>query len=436
MAEISIIPEFAPLFDESHPHYKTRFHCYFGGRGSGKSVSVAMGLLVRGMKSKEKILCTREYQNSISDSVIKTLAEEIDRLGLNDFYEVQANAIYGKNGTEFLFKGIKNNVQNIKSIPNITLCWVEEAQTVSHASYEVLIPTIRADGSQIIITFNPLNPTDPTYERFVLTESPDIYCQKVNFDRNPFFPEVLRKEAEKLRIQDEKAYKHVYLGEFDTRRSGVVYAGQIQKAIEEGRVTACPYDPSAEVFTAWDLGFGDSTAIWWLQFVGRELRWLEYYENSGEQLDHYAGVIKSKPYNYSTHYLPHDGAAGNIRGLTPSTQLFQLGVRNQILGIEKENAGIERLRQTLAFSVFDKEKCKDGLHCLNNFHYEWDENNGRFKDKPAHDWSSHGADAARYAAQAASKARATININIVNPSKGLRTLNRFEGKKVLKSRRF
>lgn len=430
MAEISIIPEFAPLFDDNHPHYKTRYHAYWGGRGSGKSVTVAMGLLVRGMRKKEKILCTREYQNSITDSVIRTLAEEIDRMGLNDFYTVQVNGIYGKNGTEFLFKGIKNNIQSIKSIPSITLCWIEEAQTVSNSSYEVLIPTIREAGSQIIVTFNPINATDPTFERFVSTQSPDIYQVKVNYDRNPFLPEALKQEAEKLKLLDEKAYNHIYGGEFDTRRSGVVYAGQMLKATEEGRITVCPYDPSAEVFTAWDLGFGDATAIWWLQFIGRELRWIEYYENSGEQLEHYVGIIKSKAYNYSVHYLPHDGAAGNIRGLNPSAQLTAIGLRNTVLGVEREIVGIERLRQTLAFSCFDKNKCADGILALNSYHYAWDEERGRFKDKPEHDASSHGADAARYAAQAAALVKhttASYTGTITNASKGItssRTIRR------------
>ena len=216
---VTVTEDYACLFDETHPHYKTRNLVWYGGRGSGKSVSVAKGLLVRGMKKKEFILCTREYQNSISDSVIKTLAEEISNLGLDYFYEVQANRIIGNNGTEFIFKGIRNNVQSIKSIPNLTLVWVEEGQTISDRSYEVLIPTLRAPGSQLIITFNPTNATDPTWIRFVKNKGDDTYAVKVNYDKNPWFPEPLRKEMEKLKQQDPEAYNHVYCGEFDTRLS-------------------------------------------------------------------------------------------------------------------------------------------------------------------------------------------------------------------------
>jgi len=406
-----VTEDYACLFDESHPHYKTRNLVWYGGRGSGKSVSVAKGLLVRGMKKKEFILCTREYQNSIADSVIKTLAEEVGNLGLDNFYEVQANRIIGKNGTEFIFKGIRNNVQSIKSIPNLTLIWIEEGQTISDRSYEVLIPTLRAPGSQLVITFNPTNPTDSTYVRFVATSSDDTHAIKVNYDKNPWFPDALRKEMEKLKAVDNEAYLHIYCGEFDTRRSGAVYAKQIHAARQDRRITKVPYDPACEVFTAWDLGFGDSTAIWWLQFVGRELRWLECYENAGEQLDHYARIVKDRPYNYlkEGHFLPHDGGHGNIRGDSVSKQLTSLGLSNTVLTRETDiTPGIELLRQTIAYSCFDEEKCKSGIQALENYGYEWDEDKQVFKGKPRHDWTSHYADGARYAAIAAGKIKAGI----------------------------
>jgi len=410
-----VTEDYAHLFEESHPLYKIRNLVWYGGRGSGKSVSVAKGLLFRGRKDKITVLCAREFQNSISDSVIKTLADEIAIMGFGDFYEIQNNAIYGKNGTEFLFKGVKNNVQSIKSMANLDYIWCEEAQTISDKSWEVLIPTLRKDGSQFLITFNPNQPTDPTYKRFVATQSGDTHAIKVNWDRNPWFPDVLKKEMEKLRTKDPEAFDHIYQGNFDTRRTGAVYAKQLAAARSDpqgGRITKVPYDPSCEVFTAWDLGFGDSTAIWWLQFVGRELRWLECYENYGEQLDHYAKVIKDKSYNYirEGHFLPHDGAHGNIRGDSVSKQLESLGVANTVLTRETDiNPGIETLRQTIAYSAFDADKCRDGLQALEQYGYEWDEDRQVFKNKPRHDHTSHYADAARYAAIAAAKVKAGLN---------------------------
>jgi phage terminase large subunit len=399
--KLQITEDYEALINPNHPNYKTRNLVYYGGRGSGKSTGVAQGLLIRLRNEVALALCTREFQNSVSDSVIKTLAFEVQRLGLEDFFEVQTQRIIGKNGSEFIFKGIKNNVNSIKSIPNIKYCWIEEAQTISHNSLEVLIPTVRADGSQLIFTFNPINPTDPVYERYVKMPSDDTYVKFVNFDRNPFLPRELKAELEKLKTQDYEAFEHVYLGKFDNRRIGAVYAKQLQAAHKDGRITKVPYDPRSPVFTAWDLGYGDSTAIWFLQFIGRELRWLDYYENSGEQLDHYAKLINSKPYNYSMAYLPHDGGHGNIRGFSVSQQLTDMGIKNTVLKNSSLESGIEELRKTLAFSVFDAEKCADGLHCLEHYAYEWDEDRKMFKNNPKHDWTSHGADGARYAALAA-----------------------------------
>lgn len=374
----------------------------YGGRGGAKSHAIARALLVMGMQSPLRIICAREIQKSISDSVHALLADLIREHGLSDFYEVQRDLIRGKNGTEFKFRGLKHNTTDLKSLEGADICWVEEAQNVSNNSWEILIPTIRKDGSEIWVSFNPKNITDPTYQRFVAYTGDDIISVKVGWQDNPFFPSVLNKERQKLLKADPEAYNHIWEGQPDTRRNGAVYARQLAKAREESRICRVPYDPSCQVFTAWDLGFGDATAIWWLQFVGRELRWLDYYENAGEQLDHYVQIVKGKNFNYANHYLPHDGGHGNIRGESVSRQLYSMGFPNIVLPRETDiTPGIELLRQTIAYSVFDAEKCKDGIHALENYGYEWDEDRSVFKNKPRHDWTSHCADAARYAAIAA-----------------------------------
>lgn len=381
-----------------------RYKVGYGGRGGGKSTAFGTALLVKGMQSKCLFLCCREYQVSISDSVHRLLAEIIEAEGMAEFYEVQKTTIKGKNGTEFIFKGLKHNIAEIKGLQGVDVAWADEAENISDRSWELLIPTIRKDGSEIWVTFNTKNLSDPTYKRFVATQSDDIECKKISWRDNPFFPTVLDKERLKLQDRDKEAYDHIWEGEPDTRRSGAIFAKQIALARTEGRITKVPYDPVSEVFTAWDLGFGDSTAIWWLQFVGRELRWLECYDNSGEQLQHYAQIVKNKPYNYmrNGHFLPHDGAHGNIRGDSVSKQLASLGVQNQVLQRESDiNPGIETLRQTISYSVFDDEKTKDGVYALENYGYEWDEDKGVFKPKPLHNWTSHYADAGRYAAIAA-----------------------------------
>lgn len=398
-----VIPRAFRFLRQEHKRYKA----VYGGRGSGKSHSIARTLLVWGMEKPLRVVCAREIQKSIKDSVHQLLSDLIRSTpALNAHYEIQEAVIKGKNGTEFKFRGLKHNTRDLKSLEGADILWIEEAENVSDNSYEIIIPTIRKDGSEIWASFNVKGINDPTYLRFITQADDDVKAVKVSWRDNPFFPEVLKKEMEKLKANDYEAYMHVWEGMPDTRRSGAVYAKQIAKAREEKRITRVPYDPACEVFTAWDLGFGDSTAIWWLQFVGRELRWIDYYENSGEQLDHYARVIKSKTYNYARngHFLPHDGGHGNIRGDSVSKQLFMMGVPNQVLDRESDiNPGIELLRQTIAYSCFDAEKCKDGLHALENYAYEWDEDRRVFKSKPRHDWTSHAADAARYAAIASGK---------------------------------
>lgn len=408
MTEITIPKVFKFLFEPK------RYKVLYGGRGGAKSHGVARALLVIGMQKPTRIVCAREIQKSIKDSVHRLLSDLIRSHGLTEFYEIQETTIKGKNGTEFIFRGLKHNTTDLKSLEGADILCIEEAENVSDNSYEIAIPTIRKEGSEIWIIFNVKNITDPTYKRFVATQSDDIAAKKVSWRDNPFFPDVLEKERRKLELSDPEAYKHIWEGEPDTRRSGAIYAKQLATARTEGRITLVPYDPSAEVFTAHDLGFGDAYAIWWLQFVGRELRWLEYYENSGEQLDHYVKVIKDKPYNYMRegHFLPHDGGHGNIRGESVSRQYEDLGLKNRVLTRETDiNPGIELLRQTIQFSVFDQNKCKDGIHALENYSYEWDEDRGIFKSKPTHDWSSHAASAARYAALAAKEIKGNMTIS-------------------------
>lgn len=414
MSKIQIPEAFQDLFKPK------RYKVFYGGRGGAKSHTIARYLLIEGLQKKHRFLCTRELQGSIQDSVHKLLSDIIyNNPVLSDFYEVQKAAIIGKNGTEFLFKGLKHNITEVKSTEGTTKCWVEEAEKVSNQSWEVLIPTIRDPESEIIISFNPKNITDPTYQRFVVNATDDMLVKKISWRDNPYFPEVLRKEAEKLREQDIDAYNHIWEGEPDLRRNGAVYAKQILSAREDSRITAVPYDPGCQVFTAWDLGFGDATSIWWLQFVGRELRWLEYYENCGEQLDHYVQIVKSKPYNYFNHYLPHDGGHGNIRGESVSLQLNQMGLSNVVLEREQDiTAGIELLRQTIAYSVFDANKCSQGIHALESYSYKWNEERMTFSKTPLHDWSSNAADAARYAARAASMQKAGL-VKTADPYKNV-----------------
>lgn len=199
-----------PFREFLNPH---RYKIAYGGRGSGKSWTAADLLVLMAYQRPLRILCARELQLSISESVHRLIADSIERRGLSSFYTVEKATIYGPNGSQFLFAGIKNNVTKIKSMEGIDICWVEEAEAVSAHSWNVLIPTIRKEGSEIWATFNPGNILDETYQRFVVSPPPDAYVVKVNYNDNPWFPPVLRREMEAMRETDPELARHVWDGE-------------------------------------------------------------------------------------------------------------------------------------------------------------------------------------------------------------------------------
>jgi len=396
--QITIPEAFEPLFTPSR--YKT----FYGGRGGAKSHNFGRALLVKGMEKQMRFLCARELQGSITDSVHKLLSDIIDHHNLSWFYKVTQNAIRGKNGTEFFFKGLKHNATEIKSMEGVDIAWIEEAEKVSANSWEILLPTIRKDGSEIWVSFNPKHPTDPTYVNFVQNADENSIVRKVSWKDNPFFPDVLNIERLKMQRDDPTAYEHIWQGEFDKRHFGGIYANYIEKARGEGRISPAPYKHGVPVITAWDLGMGDSTCIWFAQVVGLQVRVIDYYENNGQDLQHYAEHVKKLPYTYDTHYLPHDAAHERL-GMSGSiaSQLKGMGIRNNIIKVGSVAARIELARNLLKECYIDNEKCKDGIHALTNYQYEYDDNKQRFKDKPLHDWASDGSDAFGYLAQALAK---------------------------------
>lgn len=205
-----------------------RYKILYGGRGGGKSWAVAYTLLILGLQNKLRILCTRELQRSIADSVHRVLNDIIQREGLHNLYQVMKANIVGANGTEFIFSGLRSNISEIKSMEGIDICWIEEAQKVSEESWQILIPTIRKEGSEIWMTFNPDGVNDPTYKRFVLNSPPDSIVEKINYSDNPWFPDTLRKEMEWDKQNDYNKYKHVWEGEPRTLTDAQVFKDKFE----------------------------------------------------------------------------------------------------------------------------------------------------------------------------------------------------------------
>lgn len=391
----------------------SRFKVMHGGRGGAKSWGVARALLLMARAKSLRVLCARETQKSISESVhllLKTQIAEIDKIapGFADGWVIEKAYIKfphpdGSMST-FAFEGIKNDPQKIKSYEGVDICWVEEAQSVTKESWDILIPTIRKEEkddqgnvvsqSEIWITFNPGLKTDETYKRFVLSPPKKAVVVAINWRDNPWFPDVLMDEMLECKAKDFDSYLHVWEGKCKENLEGAVFAKQLRAASAEDRFMVVPYERSKPVYTFWDLGKGDGTAIWFAQMVGFQYRVLDFYENRQEDLDHYIKILQRKPYTYDVHWLPHD-AKHKRMGMkrTIAQQLEDTGAKVNIVPKLRKFDQIEAARSIFPLCFFDERRCEAGIDHLRNYRFAVDQSTGQFSNEPVHDEHSHAADA-------------------------------------------
>jgi phage terminase large subunit len=377
------------------PH---RYKVAWGGRGGAKSWGFARALLILGVQKQLRILCARETQKSIADSVHKLLSDQIQKMGFSDRYTILKTTIVGKNGTEFIFAGIKQNVGNMKSYEGCDIAWVEEAATVSKNSWQVLIPTIRKEGSEIWVSFNAELESDDTYQRFIVSPPSTAKVVRIGWQDNPWFPPVLRREMEELKARSESDYDHVYGGMCKQVVEGAVYRAEITAAEQQGRLTRIPYDAQHPVHTFWDLGFGDNTSIWFAQSTPFEFRIIDHLSGSLQALNYYVKELKERPYVYGQHWLPWDGKTKELGTGRSIEEQLKTHFGNESVRCAKRLSvqdGIAAVRAIFSRCWFDREKCADGLQSLRHYRFERDEDLKTFKREPLHDWASHDADAFR-----------------------------------------
>jgi len=380
-----------------------RYKVVRGGRGSGKSWGFARSLLIQGTQRTMRILCTREVQKSIAQSVHQLLKDQIEALGLGAQYEVLATEIRGKNGTQFFFSGLSDQTaESLKSFEGVDVCWCEEAQAISKKSWNILIPTIRKDDSEIWISFNPQLESDETYSRFVAKPPPDCISIEMNYGDNRRFPSVL--EAERLHAQSSmKAddYAHIWEGKCKPAVEGAIYFDQMAQA--SARIGAIPHDPLLKTHAVWDLGFNDSMSIILAQKVASEIRVVHYIEDSQRTLASYSAELKAltldgQPINWGSHYLPHDGfATKHQTGKQDADVLRALGwtvARTPSMDVEQ---GIKRARDTFSRVYFNAERTQRLLECLKRYRRTINKTTNE-PGAPVHDEFSHGADSFRYLA--------------------------------------
>jgi phage terminase large subunit len=408
-----------------------RYRAAYGGRGSAKSITFARMILIEALNHPAKYLCCRELQKSIKTSVHSLLAAEIKAMGMEKYFDVGKEYLRTADGSsEFLFFGLRSNAEEIKSTHGVRICWVEEAQAVSQFSWDMLTPTIREDSSEIWATFNPQDELDPVYEMFVTNPRNKAAICQINYIDNPWFPQVLEDDRLECLEKSPDKYPWIWLGQLYVNIEAAVYGKWIEAAKTAGRFREGLYDPDLPVYTAWDLGYSDDTAIWWFQVAGNELRLVDYYENNRQDMRHYAeqlygreltnivygengkiisfdlgkpidGIEHRIKYNYADHYVPHDAANKLLQagGRSVVDQLHEMGIKSRVVSSTSQQNQISAARSAIDLAYFDPTMCKQGIRCLKK--YEFRERDGEmgYSQEPIHGIYSHGSDAFEVVAQ-------------------------------------
>lgn len=382
-----------------------RYKVVRGGRGSGKSWGFARALLIQAAQKPMRVLCTREVQKSIAQSVHQLLKDQIAELGLSHFYEVLATEIRGRNGSQFFFSGLSDQTaESLKSFEGVDVCWCEEAQAISKRSWDILIPTIRKNGSEIWVSFNPQLESDETYQRFVAAPPPDCVSIEMNHSDNARFPEVLEKEREHAKASMKaEDYAHIWEGKCKPAVEGAIYFDAMSAAISAGRIRNVPHDCSLKTHVVFDLGMADAMTLILCQKVASEIRIIHYIEGTQRILADYNAELRSlrlddQPMNWGTLYLPHDGFhTRHQTGKDDATILRGMGWNVQQVPNIHVNSGIDRAREVFPRVYFHEGRTKRLIECLKRYRWNISEKTGQAQN-PLHDEFSHGADAFRYMA--------------------------------------
>jgi phage terminase large subunit len=391
------------------PH---RFKCLYGGRGSAKSWSFARALIILGRRRKLFIVCAREIQKSIKESVHKLIADQVDELGYNDFYTVKESEIVGANGTKIVFVGIRNNVASIKSMEAIDIFAVFEAALVSQNSWDVVLPTVRRDppfgpfdqGSEIWLEFNPELETDETYKRFVVDPPSGCVSVEMNWNDNPFFPSVLRTQKDEMAEKDPDNYRTVWQGKTRKTLQGAIFARELATAIEEKRLSPhIKLDRTKPCIFSFDLGDSDMCAWWAWQQIGMEHNAVDFYGNSGFGIDHYLDEIEKRKLKVKWILLPHDAAQahqsarGNKLGNTIEKQVRAV-FPDKVKMVPRVSV-VNRINATRALFPrinIAEGPTSDGVQGITHYQYGVDPVKKTRTMNPLHNWASNPADAFTY----------------------------------------
>lgn len=385
-----------------------------------KSHFFAECVIERCIEQTTRVVCIREIQKSIKQSVKLLLEDKIKALGVGDYFEILETEIRGKrNDSLIIFQGMQNHTaDSIKSLEGFDIAWWEEAQTASQRSLELLRPTIiRKPTAELWFSWNPNSEDDPI-EQLMRGKNAlgGAVVVETSYLNNIYLTDEIRAEIEKDRERDPDQFAHVWLGQYRRSLDGAVYATEIRQAYEQKRVCKVLPIPGKPVDTFWDLGKRDHTSIWFAQLQMGEYRISDFYQNRGHKLEHYAEIVRSRGYPLGTIWLPHDAEQDRLVGKTIKQAMMDLfpGVTVRVIPkMAKKSIGIEAVRRIFPNCYFDEEKTKEGMKALGRYKYDVDPDTGGYSKDPLHDENSDAADAFAQLALSLNETNATQHKSIM-----------------------
>lgn len=419
---------------------QARYKVFYGGRSSGRTWGVCRGALIAGaglgpagsmqnVQGKShpglRVLAVREIQDSLRQSIKKTLSDQVVLMNIAEYYEVLDESIRGRKGsiaagTEFNFEGLRRNTSKVKSYEGIDLLLAEEAAPISEQSWKDLTPTIRGEapygpnktGSEFWINFNPELETDETYKRFVVDPPRNAIIVKMTYRDNEWFPKTLEEDIATDKRKSHDLYLHVWEGECKQNLEGAVLADELREAQEQGRIGEFSYSKMAPVTVYFDLGHSDYTVLWFVQRIGMEFYIIDFYMNNRKQIGHYLEVLQSRKYVYDCLWLPHD-ARNKYLSTKMSTyeQVLEGGYKDRCRIVPKLSVqdGIQAMRTVFPNCHFDRARCGEGLTGLRQWVYDIDPITKQLSKTPEH---SDIADGFRYFAIASKMSHRQLDIQL------------------------
>lgn len=418
--QLQIHPAFAPLLETPHDIANIE-----GGRGGMKSEQTGKCILTKGLDAIKnggefRGLIVRETQSSIRDSSHKLLADCIYHHGMavaqNGPFEVQADRILHRAGdresVEYIFKGIREDPQQIKSLKGINGTLFEEAETASATSIRMLEPTVlREKGAFLWYVWNPMLVSSAIWMHLMGgSPPPNTLHIHTSYLDNPWLSETMLRQAEHLRDTDFEQYEHVWLGKPISEVKGAIYRDEMKAVQDQGRILQLPYNRNRPVDTAWDLGMGDPTCIWFTQQYDGWTNFIDFIEMTDRDLADVLIEVQNRGYVYRTHWLPHDGInaiihkrfvagarMGTVGGVSVLRVMEEMGMPVKVSDVIEKWSTVDAGRRMLATSRFDAVKCAKGIDAMR--FYQWDkEADAVGKRKPLHNWACHAPEAFQVAA--------------------------------------